>query len=258
MRRLRVATFNVAFDRPAAGVLNRQLAGGAHPQIGRVAEIIGRVRPDVLLLCEFDHDGEGLDRCGVDDFRRRFLARAWHGSEPIDYPHAWLIPTNTGQPLPFDLDGDGVITPPADCYGFGDFHGQYGMLLLSRFPIEVGAARTFRRFPWQAMPGARLPASLPEVVRQGLRLSSKNHVDVPICIDGQRLHLLAMHPTPPVFGPLNRDRNHDELRLFYDYLTGADYLRDDDGKAGGLAPGVPFVLLGDFNADPLDGEGSAP
>jgi len=95
---------------------------------------------------------------------------------------------------------------------------------------------------------------------QQLRLSSKSHWDLPFDIVGQPLHVLAFHPTPPVFdGAEDRNgrRNHDEIRLWRDYTdpAGAAYLVDDDGVAGGLAPGTPFVILGDFNADPLDGDG---
>lgn len=251
---LRVATFNVAFDRPAPGGLNRQLARGDHPQICRVAAIIQRVRPDVILLCEFDHDGMGSDESGLDDFVRHYLAVPQEGGEPITYDHRWLIPTNTGEPLPVDLDGDGEIRPPRDCFGFGDFHGQYGMALLSRFPVERRATRAFRHFLWRDMPHSLLPAELAEPVRAILRLSSKNHVDIPLLIGGQRLHLLAMHPTPPIVNPLNRCRNHDELRLFLDYLNGEPYLVDDEGNRGGIGAS-PFVLLGDFNADPADGDG---
>lgn len=61
---------------------------------------------------------------------------------------------------------------------------------------------------------------------QVLRLSSKSHWDVPIDIplgDGvtQRVHMLLHHPTPPAFdGQEGRNlrRNHDEIRLFADYV----------------------------------------
>ena len=93
-----------------------------------------------------------------------------------------------------------------------------------------------------------------------LRLSSKNHVDVPVWVHGHQLHLLLSHPTPPVFdGPENRNgrRNHDEIRLWSDYLSGgerANYLIDDAGKSGGLHSEDLFVVLGDLNADPFDGD----
>ena len=76
---------------------------------------------------------------------------------------------------------------------------------------------------------------------------------------GTVIHVLAAHPTPPVFdGPENRNglRNFDEIRLFADYISPkkADYLTDDQGRRGGLAPQERFVLMGDFNADPFDGD----
>lgn len=76
------------------------------------------------------------------------------------------------------------------------------------------------------------------------------------------MHLLASHPTPPVFdGPEDRNglRNHDEIRLRADYVTpgAADYPYDDAGRLGGLAAGSRFVIAGDQNADPLDGDSVA-
>jgi hypothetical protein len=92
-----------------------------------------------------------------------------------------------------------------------------------------------------------------------MRLSSKSHWDLPLTAPGgQSLHFLVSHPTPPAFdGPEDRNgrRNHDEIRLWADYVSAAgnDYLRDDSGIAGGLAPGSLFVIAGDLNADPVDG-----
>ncbi|MGZ8786144.1 MAG: endonuclease/exonuclease/phosphatase family protein, partial [Acidimicrobiia bacterium] len=68
------------------------------------------------------------------------------------------------------------------------------------------------------------------------------------------------HPTPPVFdGPEDRNgtRNHDEIRFWADYVTGgwtARYIYDDAGKKGGLSRGDQFVIAGDQNSDPLDGD----
>ncbi len=74
-----------------------------------------------------------------------------------------------------------------------------------------------------------------------MRLSSKSHWDIPININGKEIHILASHPTPPVFdGPENRNgnRNHDEIRFWRDYIdnTQANYIYDDGGKKGGLSP----------------------
>ena len=93
-----------------------------------------------------------------------------------------------------------------------------------------------------------------------LRLSSKNHVDVPVLVDRHMLHLLASHPTPPVFdGPEDRNgcRNHDEIRFWIDYLAGPEsqYLIDDHQQRGGIAEQASVVILGDLNADPSASDG---
>jgi len=92
-----------------------------------------------------------------------------------------------------------------------------------------------------------------------LRLSSKSHWDVPVEVGGRTVHLLASHPTPPTFdGAEDRNgrRNHDEIRFWADYITpGAGrYIYDDEGERGGLSPSASFVIAGDQNADPLDGD----
>jgi hypothetical protein len=115
------------------------------------------------------------------------------------------------------------------------------------------------------MPNAALPID-PESkksynsadVLERFRLSSKSHWDVPLAIGNRTVHLLASHPTPPVFdGREDRNgcRNHDEIRLWSDYVSGkADYLYDDAGNQGGLPSGSHFVIAGDLNADPIDGD----
>ena len=78
-------------------------------------------------------------------------------------------------------------------------------------------------------------------------------------IDGRTVHFLVSHPTPPVFdGPEDRNgtRNYDEIRFWADYILPARsaYIYDDNGVYGGLTPGEPFVIAGDQNSDPFDGD----
>ena len=63
----------------------------------------------------------------------------------------------------------------------------------------------------------------------------------------------------PVFdGPEDRNgrRNNDEIRFWADYVTPgrSGYIYDDQGVQGGLKPGELFVIAGDQNSDPLDGD----
>lgn len=270
-----VATFNVSMEsgnylprgengdhRVLAGIL----ANGNHPQVKNVAAIIQRVRPDVLLLNEFDY----IDKpeSGIQAFIKNYLQQAQPGSEPIDYPYFYYSTVNTGQPSPFDLDNDGQATGVgADAWGFGFYPGQYGMAILSRYPIDEANVRTFQNFKWKDMPGF-MPtkkrdgsAWYSEEAWQQMPLSSKAHWDVPIIVAGKTVHILASHPTPPVFdGPENRNgiRNHDEIRFWLDYLNPdkAGYIYDDNGNTGGLAANNRFILLGDLNAS-ADGDGDA-
>jgi endonuclease/exonuclease/phosphatase family metal-dependent hydrolase len=257
---IRVATFNVSlFD--DAGAIAARLAAG-HEGAAAAAAVIQSVRPDVLLINEFDFDPEGR---AADLFQRRYLEVGQGGREPIAYPHRYFAAVNTGVPSGMDLDGDGRSDGPGDAWGFGRHPGQYGMLVLSRFPIDSARVRTFRMLRWAAMPGARAPRApdtaapfYDEATWQQLRLSSKSHWDLPIETPFGVLHLLAAHPTPPVFdGPEDRNgaRNHDEIRLWADYLdpTRAGWIVDDAGARGGLARDARFVVVGDYNADPQDG-----
>lgn len=244
---LRVATFNAALSRKAPGALVQELRLGDSRQIAAVAEIVQRVRPDILLVNEIDFDPNG-------ESARLFaeaLRKGRGGAEGIDYPHVFVAPVNTGVLTGFDLDGDGAVTRPRDAHGYGLHEGHYGMALFSRFAF--GPARTFQRLRWSDMPGARMPPGR-YPADAALRLSSKSHWDVGVETPSGPLRVLASHPTPPVFDPANAARNADEIGFWIDYLSGADWMTDDAGRRGGAGDG-PLVLLGDLNADPEDGAG---
>lgn len=258
---IRVATYNIALNDDApGGVIARLEAGDEAAR--RVAAVIQRVRPDILLLNELDHD-EALRAAEI--FERDYLEIGQFGNEPIRFEHRFATKVNTGEPSGLDLDGDGTTDGPNDAWGFGRHPGQYAMLLLSRHPIDAGRARTFRLLRWSSMPDARRPMNPdgtpyhPDAIWDALRLSSKNHWDVPVETPFGELRILASHPTPPAFdGPegRNRDRNHDEIRLFADYVSGGEraaWIVDDAGVRGGLPESARFVIVGDQNADPIDG-----
>jgi endonuclease/exonuclease/phosphatase family metal-dependent hydrolase len=263
---VRFATFNASLNRANAGDLRAHLSDPSADtvfvrQAKNVAEVVQRVRPDVLLINEFDFDPVARDL-----FRDNFLAVSQNGAAPIDYPYSFIAPSNTGVPSGHDLDNNGSVGGPNDAFGFGFFEGQFGMVVYSRYPIDQLGVRTFQRFLWKDMPGALLPVD-PATGQSWyspaelavFRLSSKSHWDVPVLIGGKRVHFLTAHPTPPVFdGPEDRNgtRNHDEIRLWADYVMPGrgGYIYDDAGRRGGLKPGEPFVIAGDYNSDPLDGD----
>jgi len=236
--------------------------GGSHHARG-IAEIIQRTRPDVLLLNEFDYDAAGE---AARIFCAEYLQIGQNGYSPVLYPYVFAGPVNTGVSSEVDLDGDGKIALPNDAHGFGRHPGQYGMLILSRYPIAADGVRTFQKFLWKDMPGAQWPkvpgtgaSYYSEPAMSVLRLSSKSHWDIPVLIGAQTVHVLAAHPTPPAFdGPEDRNghRNHDEVRFWADYVdpSKGGYVYDDQGARGGLAAGERFVVLGDYNADPSDGD----
>jgi len=179
---------------------------------------------------------------------------------PIEYPYVFHAPSNTGVDSGFDLDNNGRKGEAGDAYGFGRFAGQYGMVLLSRHPIDTKASRTFRKLLWKDMPDSEIPEDwFSKDEFAVVRLSSKSHWDVVVQVNGTPIHALCAHPTPPVFdGKEDRNgrRNHDEIRLFADYVVAgrSKYIVDDLGRRGGLPKGAHFVVLGDYNADPNDGD----
>jgi hypothetical protein len=273
----RFATFNASLNRFAAGHLIDDLSNPTADtrrvrQARNVAEVIQRAAPDVVLINEFDfyEDGQAAEL-----FRDNFLEVSQNGAPPADYPYYFVAPSNTGIASGFDLNNfGGVVTTPGapgygdDSFGFGAFPGQFGMVVYSKFPIDHRKARTFQKFLWKDMPGARLPNDpatpapadwYSPAELNVFRLSSKSHWDVPIRIGRKTVHFLTSHPTPPVFdGPEDRNgtRNADEIRFFADYVTPGrgGYIYDDKGRRGGLKRGSLFVIAGDQNSDPLDGD----
>ncbi|QDH69678.1 endonuclease/exonuclease/phosphatase family protein [Marilutibacter alkalisoli] len=266
---LRLATYNTSLYADTSGGLIERLENddaGARS----VAAVLQRVRPDIVLLNEFDYDESHR---AADLFQQRYLEVAQPGgSEPLHYPYRYLAPVNTGLQSGLDLDGNGAIGGEGrergnDAWGYGLHPGQYGMLVLSLYPIDTEAARTFQLLKWSAMPDARQPRDpatgtphYPPQIWSQLRLSSKSHWDVPVRTPGGTLHMLAAHPTPPVFdGPEDRNgaRNADEIRLWREYISAEEttWLCDDTGHCGGLDADARFVIAGDLNNDPADGDG---
>lgn len=272
---IRVMTFNIE------DVRLDDLSTPVNPRLQRIAETIQRVRPNVLLLNEIETVALDSHPTAADLFVERYLSVPQH--EDLDgMSYVTFTPsTNTGIPSGVDLDQSGFAheTPPprslrqsqeqrayaADCFGFGTFPGQYGMALLfdPSLKLDRESIRTFQRFLWKDLPDAGYP-TLPDGspyyssdAWEVFRLSSKTHAIIPIELpNGARIELLIAHPTPPAFDgseQRNKRRNHDEIRLIRELIDNQPFLYDDRNQEGGLTPETPFIVLGDLNADPVDG-----
>jgi hypothetical protein len=261
---VRIATFDASLNRFDAGDLVADLSTPNDAQAQTIAEIVQRVRPDILLINEFDFDAGGV---AAQLFQDNYLSVSQNGANPISYPYHFVAPSNTGIPSGFDLDNDGFVGGPNDSLGFGFFPGQFAMVVYSQYPIDTTQVRTFQSFLWKDMPGALLPddPSIPgprdfysPAELDVLPLSSTCHWDLPVVVNGTTLHVLASNPTVPVFdGPEDRNgrRNQDEIRFWADYISpsASGYIHDDDGLLGGLSAQDLFVVVGNMNADPDDG-----
>ncbi|MFC7402086.1 endonuclease/exonuclease/phosphatase family protein [Citricoccus sp. GCM10030269] len=255
---VRFATYNASLNRASEGQLMAGLSTPENEQAQNIAEVIQINDPDVVLVNEFDYVPGGA---AAEAFRDNYLATGQNGQDPVDYPYYYTAPVNTGVPSGLDLNQDGTVGGPDDAWGFGEFPGQYGMVVYSKYPIDTVAVRTFQNFRWQDMPDNEMPEDYyTDEQEQLLPLSSKSHWDVPVQVGNKTVHVLAAHPTPPSFdGPEDRNgrKNNDEIRFWSDYVSGgttASYIYDDAGQTGGLPAGERFVVLGDYNSDPNDGD----
>ena len=185
---IRVATFNIEDVRSSDLIRNDQ------PRVREIAEIIERLRPNVILLNEIAYDHPGVDGIPSDartgQNAQRFVERYLEesplegGVRAIRYM-AYMWETNTGLHSGFDLDNDGTVTntyeQPApsdslgkpspqtapgraygnDAWGFGTFPGQYGMALLvdERLEVLTDKVRTFRLLPWDYVSAPHKPVN---------------------------------------------------------------------------------------------------
>ena len=240
-----MATFNVGLKRDGPGLLLRDILKDGDPQITAAINVIAAVGPDVLLLTNFDFDLNLVALTAFTDV----LTNAG-----TSYSHLFALPPNSGLATGLDLNADGRLATPDDAQGYGKFAGYGGMALLSRHPISVEQVQDFSQLLWRDVPGSSLPkvsavAGMPDIL-DVQRLSSKGHWDVPIVLpDGTTLRLLAFHASTPAFGGANDRniwRNRDEVSFWQKYL---------DGQISGTAPNNHFVIVGDANLDPNDGQG---
>lgn len=236
---LRIATYNTELQRDGPGLFLRDLARGNDDQITAVLDVIAAADADVLTLQGMDYDltGEAL----------QLFARS------AGYSYSFALRPNTGMVTGLDMDGDGRLGGPRDAQGYGRFSGQGGMAILSRYAVDVANVQDLSALRWVDIPDALLPEvngqPFPtDAALLAQRLSTTGHWIVPVIGPNGPFQVLTFHASPPVFdGPEDRNgkRNHDEIHLWEHVLDGAV----------GQKPVGPFVIAGDANLDPIDGEG---
>lgn len=200
--------------------------------------MIAALDADILILTGMDHDARHAALTALADA----LQRAGH-----PYPHRYAPQGNAGIPTGFDADADGRSGEAADAQGWGRFPGAGGLAVLSRLPL--GHATNHADFLWRDLPGTLLPPGTDPGLAALQRLSSQAHVTLPVPLGDRTLTLLLWHATPPAFdGPEDRNgrRNHDEAAFWLRLLDGALPITPPDG---------PFLLVGQTNLDPRDGDG---
>lgn len=260
-------------------------------QVRNIAAIIQTTRPEILFLKKFNNDGYARDMRALKGFQQNYLEIAQSRNSidsgdllnPIFYPYLQSFATNSGENSGLDLDNDGSVgVMPGDAWGDGNYHGQRAFALMSMHEIDRNNTRTFQDFRWKDIPNAQNPvitncnnpkAPLPNGMACGdkwysvsewnrVRLSSQNHVDVPIKIKtnfgDKTVHFLIAHPAQPVeldsFTNKDKLRNRDEIQFWNDYINDERYIYDDKGRTGGLNKNDSFIILGDLNADPDNGD----
>lgn len=235
---LRVATYNADLSAFGPGLVLQDLQKGKNPQHQAVVQAIAALDADILLLTAIDYDLRGEALAALADR----LAKAG-----APYPHRLALRPNTGVPTGLDLDGNGQLNEARDAQGWGRFPGEGGMAILSRLPISENI-RDFSGFLWADLPGNLMPDTDPARAIQHLHTTGA--YEVPILLPGgQTLRLLTYYASPPVFdGPEDRNgrRNHDETAFWLRLLA---------GELPEPAPEPPFVILGQPNLDPFDGQG---
>jgi hypothetical protein len=219
-------------------LLLRDILRGKDDQIAAVQDVIRLKDPDILILQGFDYD---LTGAALSAF-----------ANSLNYPHHFAILPNSGMATGLDMDGDQRLGGARDAQGYGKFSGADGMAILSRYPVITDQVQDFSALLWQNFAGALLPhvdgkpfPSAEALAAQ--RLSNTGHWIVPIATPNGVFNIATFHATPPVFdGPEDRNgkRNHDEIMLWVQVLNGALGTLSED-----------FVIAGDANLDPVDGDG---
>lgn len=231
-------------------------------QANAAAEIIARFSPDILSINELQFDIQGIPSAsspgapsntswggfnvpGAENPKR--LGDRVHAAGGPSYENLFQSVGNSG----FYWQGS---TLGLDWYilrGWGEFPGRFNTAILSRFPILVDQVRVIADFAWEDLPDNKIALMKTETgidVPPGFPLFEKALNIVPVQLGDVVLHLVLLHPVAPAFDPINTYRNYDELHALRLFL---------DGQLPGVEPlpaDAKFVIIGDLNADPEEGD----
>ncbi|MDG2339976.1 MAG: endonuclease/exonuclease/phosphatase family protein [Paracoccaceae bacterium] len=215
----------------------------ASPDVSEAADRIANGQADVLVLLGFDYDYYGVALSAFSQLTKR------RGAKP--YPYQFALRPNSGMASVVDLDMDGRIGTPRDAQSYGNYSGEGGMAILSRYPIRNDEVEDYSDLIWSEISWASLPtlngeAYYSDEALATQRLSTRGHWVVPIGLpNGVEFRLMIYHATAPVFdGSEDRNgyRNADETRFWIHYLDQVKYSN--------------FAIVGNANLDPREGEGN--
>ena len=268
---VRFATFNASLNRGTAGQLRADLSTPDNAQARVIAEIVQRARP-----------GRAADQrvrlrpAGRGAVPRQLSGRGPERRAPVRYPYHFIAPCNTGIASGFDLNNNGtVVTTPGapgygdDALGFGAFPGQFGMVVYSQLPdrparrphvpelpVEGHAGRAAARRPGH--PGARRlvlaggARGRPAVVEEPLGRADRDRPP----------HRPLPRRAPDTAGLRRRGGPQRTPQLRRDPASGPTTSRraraatstTTAASAAACGPASSFVIAGDQNSDPLDGD----
>ena len=246
-----VATYNSDLSSYGPGLVLQHLLKANDPQTEAAIAVIQHLNADVLLLTDIDYDYENAALIALQSRLRKL---------GVEYPEVIALRPNTGISTGMDIDRDGALAGPRDAQAYGRFSGQAGMAILSKLPIDRAHIVDLTAFLWKDLPKADLPPDMTEDAKALQRLSTSGHYIVPISYaPDHKLNLLVWSATRPVFdGPEDRNgrRNADETALWLHFLAG-DLPQIPPETGTYAAPKTPFLLMGQPNLDPKDGQGNS-
>jgi hypothetical protein len=257
--KLRIAQFNIR------ELTTAKLLDAGHRQVNAAVEVITRFDADILSINEIQYDLVNVPVAGLPGATQvalgavavdgapaknaaRLADRIAAADGELDYKHTAMFLGNSGFAYTGDTGGHAELATR----GFGEFPGRFNSALLSRYPIIKSGVRAIHDYRWRDLPGnriAEIEATLGIAIPDDFPLFEKALFVVPVDVDGDVIYFVLAHPVSSGFSAMNPYRNHDELRAIALFLS---------GELPGVEPlpaGAHFVVVGDLNADPEDGDG---